>query len=145
MHPRPYEAVHATPAGILLVVSHPLLRVSLTRFIDREVDLHVLDAVGDLPAALRSLDALRPNVVVIDTMADGGLDGVREIRRAHPQTPIVVLSMEMDPDYVARAFKAGASGYVGKETATDRLLMAIRQVLKGERYEGEMTAGKTGS
>ena len=85
------------------------------------------------------MDLVRENdwdVVILDiTMPGrGGLDTLKEIRSERPKLPVLILSIHPEDQYAVRALKAGAAGYMTKESAPDDLIKAIRKVLKGGKY-----------
>jgi len=76
------------------------------------------------------------DVVITDLSMPGrsGLDALRQIREAYPKLPVLVLSMHPEDQYAIRVLKAGASGYLNKDTAQDELVQAMRKVLVGKKY-----------
>ena len=76
------------------------------------------------------------DVVITDLSMPGrsGLDALRQIREAHPKLPVLVLSMHPEDQYAIRVLKAGASGYLNKDTAQDELVQAMHKVLVGKKY-----------
>jgi len=76
------------------------------------------------------------DVVITDLSMPGrsGLDALRQIREAFPKLPVLVLSMHPEDQYAIRVLKAGASGYLNKDTAQDELVQAMRKVLVGKKY-----------
>ena len=86
--------------------------------------------------ALEAVEKKQWDVILLDINMPGrsGLDVLQDIRRLHPQLPVVVLSAFPEKDYAVRAFKLGAAGYVSKQGASGELLAAIRKALSGGRY-----------
>jgi DNA-binding NarL/FixJ family response regulator len=127
-----------TPARrrILIVDDHPLVRRGLTALINAEPDLTVCAEAATQRAGIEAIASSRPDLVIADlSLHDGdGLDLVREIRASHDPLPVLVLTMYDAPIHARRAFTAGASGYVTKQELTGTLLLAIRCVLRGEKY-----------
>jgi DNA-binding NarL/FixJ family response regulator len=122
---------------ILVVDDHPLIRRGLRALINAEPDLIVCAESATRREGVRAIATARPDLAVVDlSLGDGdGLELVREIRTHHAGLRVLVLTMHDAPEYVRRAFAAGADGYVGKQELTETLLMAIRSVLQGETYE----------
>lgn len=123
-------------AQILLVDDHPIVRQGLGQLINHAPDLAVCASVEDGQEAIDYVKQTRPDLVVVDlTLKDrSGLDVVKELKAMDGTLPVLVLSMHDESLHAERALRAGAQGYIMKEEATERVLDAIRQVLKGEIY-----------
>jgi DNA-binding NarL/FixJ family response regulator len=122
--------------SVFLVDDHPLVREWLTNLINQQEDLVVCGEAEDAPQALRAIEALKPDVVIVDiTLASGsGIELVKDIKRCVPAVAIVVLSMHDETLYAERALRAGARGYVMKRETTKKIIAAIRTVLDGKLY-----------
>jgi DNA-binding NarL/FixJ family response regulator len=122
--------------GILIVDDHPLVREGIKVIIGRSSKFEVIGEAGNGSEALRMLEKHKPNLVLLDISLPGesGIELTRRIKSALPETHIVILSMHSKIDYITEAFKAGASGYVVKESAAERLLSALESVEKGDHY-----------
>lgn len=120
-------------ARVLLVDDHPLLRQGIVEQLSREPDLAVCGEAGDAREAMRMAAGLEPDLAVVDIAIPGrdGIELIRDLRAAQPGIRILVLSMFPEALYAERALRAGAGGYVMKSDAPDRLIEAIREVLKG--------------
>lgn len=130
----------ATPAKksarILVVEDHAVVREGFVALINREPDLEVCAEAQSPTAALEILSTLEPDMMIVDLMLDGG-DGLLLIKDVHAMSanlPILVVSMQDESIYAERALRAGATGYIMKENATDDFLEAIREVLNGGVY-----------
>jgi DNA-binding NarL/FixJ family response regulator len=127
----------AARSRILIVDDHPAVREALALRISRTTDLEVCGEAEEASTATRLSAALKPDVVIIDlTLKDGG-DGIELIKRINarnPATRMLVWSMHSESVYAQRALRAGASGYITKEQATERIVEAIREVLAGKVY-----------
>jgi DNA-binding NarL/FixJ family response regulator len=125
----------AVKAGrkIILVDDHPVMRNGLTQLIEHEPDLKVCGQFEDSADALEGLASSKPDLVIVDLSLkrSSGLDLVKNIKSAHPQVGILVLSMHDETLYAERVLHAGASGYIMKQEAADQVLKAIRTVLGG--------------
>jgi DNA-binding NarL/FixJ family response regulator len=122
--------------SVLLVDDHPIVRQGLALLIDRERDLLVCGEAEGAHSALQAIAALRPDVVVLDISLNGrdGLDVLKEIRTITTTLPVLILSMHDESIYAERAMRAGANGYIMKQEATEKVLVAIRRILQGEVY-----------
>ena len=103
--------------------------------------------VGEAQNSQEVLELVRKkswDIVVLDiTMPGrGGLDVLKELKELHPKLPILILSMHPEDQYAVRALKAGASGYMTKESAQDELVKAIRKILQGGKYVSPTLAEK---
>ncbi len=121
---------------ILIVDDHPLVRRGLRALINAEPDLIVCAEAATQQDGLGAIATARPDLAVVDlSLGHGdGLELVREIRSREAGPRVLVLTMHDAPEYVRRAFAAGADGYVSKQELPETLLMAIRSVLRGETY-----------
>jgi DNA-binding NarL/FixJ family response regulator len=119
---------------VILADDHRLLREAFAQLLAAECD--VVGAVGDGRALLEAARELQPDVVVIDVAMPllNGLDAARQLLRELPGTKVIFLTMSEDPDVAAEAFRAGASGYLLKNSAAAELLQAIREVSQGRSY-----------
>lgn len=124
---------------ILLIDDHPIVRQGLALLIDREADLHVCGEAEQASSAMHAIATLRPDLVVLDISLSGpdGLDVLKEIRSRTGSLPVLILSMHDETIYAERALRAGANGYIMKQEATEKVLVAIRKILKGEVYLSE--------
>ncbi len=121
---------------ILLVDDHPLFREGLKSLISRSPKFEVVGEAGSAREGLRMARGLKPDMVVIDvSLPDGsGIDLTRDIRSGLSETRVMIVSMHSKIDYITEAFQAGATGYVVKESATDRLIRGLEAVAKGEYF-----------
>ena len=129
---------------ILIVDDHPLMREGLTLRIDHEPDFGVCGEAGTASEALRMVQSLRPDLVVLDiTLPDkSGLDLIKDIRAVSPKTPILALSMHDEMIYAERVLRAGARGYIMKQEGGKRIMEAIRKVLEGLVFTSEKISAK---
>ncbi len=125
-----------TKTKILLVDDHPLVREWLTNLISEEPDFEVAGQAGTVREALGLVGMLSPRIVVVDISLEGGsgLELIKDVKAVHPDVDLIVLSMHDEMVYAERAMRAGAAGYIMKREATDKVLDAIRTVLKGGLY-----------
>ena len=121
---------------ILIVDDHPLVREGLKSILKSASEYEVIGQAGRAREALHLVKSLQPDLVLLDlSLPDkSGLEICREIRNISPRTRILIVSMHSKVDYIVKAFQAGATGYMTKESATERLLKGIEHVLNGEYF-----------
>lgn len=127
---------------ILLADDHRMVAEGLRGILEAEYEL--VGIVEDGRAMLDVAGELRPDVIVADiTMPHlNGLDAMDAMRRKHPRTKVVFLTMHQDAAYARRALEAGASGFVVKHAAPGELVMAIRAALDGNTFISPALAGE---
>jgi two-component system, NarL family, response regulator DevR len=132
-----------SPVRILLCDDHELVRRGVTSLLEDIPDFEVVGEAEDADAALRQVETLRPDVVVMDVRlpSRSGIEACREIRSAHPSTRVLMLTSFADEEALASSIMAGASGYVLKQVNGGELIGAIRQVAEGRSLlDPELTA-----
>lgn len=119
---------------LLLADDHAIVIEGLRKLLQPEFEL--VGAVGDGWALLEAAEKLRPDVIVVDVSMPllNGIDAIRRLKRAGSPSKVVILSMHMDAEIATEAFRAGASGYVLKHSATEALSNAIWEALAGRRF-----------
>ena len=124
------------PIRILIVDDHAVVRAGIRLLLAQEDDLEPVGEAGSGREAVFQARALKPDVILMDVvMADQtGLEVLPTLVHEHPETKVLLLSMQDDPRYVREAFAAGASGYVLKEAADAEVVAAVREVARGGRY-----------
>ncbi len=123
---------------LILAEDHTILREGLRALLSSEPGMEVICEAGDGREAVRCVDAHSPDLVLMDLAMPrmNGLEAIREVRKNHKDTKIVVLTVHKTEEYIHAALEAGADGYVLKDATRDELLMAIRHVMAGKRYLG---------
>jgi DNA-binding NarL/FixJ family response regulator len=118
---------------VFIVDDHPIVRQGLALFINREADLTVCGDAEEAASALQGIASLRPEIVLVDVSLNGpdGLDLLKSLRAYDHRLPVLMLSMLDETLYAERALRAGASGYIMKQEATEKVLVAIRRILGG--------------
>jgi len=128
---------------ILLVDDHPIMRHGLAQLINAEGDLKVSGQCSTTEEGMKVIEKLKPDLVIADlTLPDKhGLEFIKDVQAMKPGLLMLVLSMHDEALYAERALRAGARGYVMKETAAENLIKAVRKVLDGGIYVSEGMAG----
>ncbi len=126
----------AAPIKILVVDDHGIVRDGLTVLLNARKDMRVVGAAADGKAAVQAAAKLIPDIVVMDLALPelSGIDATIQILAAQPRIRIVILSAWDTSEHVFRALRAGASGYVLKESAGTEIVQAVATVSKGKRY-----------
>ncbi|MGD2029407.1 MAG: response regulator transcription factor [Desulfobacterales bacterium] len=121
---------------ILIIDDHPLFREGLKAIIERNYRFEVVGQAGNGRDGLQKARELKPDLALVDmSLPDqSGIQLAREIKNASPKTRIMIITMHSKVDYIVKAFQAGATGYVIKESTAERLLQGIDTVLKGEYF-----------
>ncbi len=121
---------------ILIADDHAIVREGLKQILSQTPDMVVIAEAGNGQEALDKLDRNNIDLIVLDISMPGksGLDVLGEIRRRRHELPVLILSMYPGEQYATRVLKAGASGYLTKESAPDELIKAIRQISQGKKY-----------
>lgn len=129
----------AEKSRILLVDDHAVVRDGLAQLIGREPDLMVCGEAPSAEEALQAAMRLHPDLAVVDISLGGanGMELIKNLQASEPDISILVLSMHDEGHYAERALRAGAKGYVMKRAARDRILEAIRTVLRGDVFVSE--------
>ncbi len=129
---------------VFVVDDHPIVRQGLALMINRESDLSVCGEAEDARTAMQSVTTSKPDILVVDISLNGpdGLDLLKNIRMRYPNLPVLVLSMHDESVYAERALRAGAQGYIMKQEATEKVLVALRRILSNEIYVSERIANR---
>jgi two-component system response regulator NreC len=121
---------------VLIVDDHAVVRTGLRLLLAQETDIEPVGEAADGRHAIFEARSLKPDVILLDVVMPDktGLEALPTLVHEHPETKVLVLSMQDDPRYVREAFAAGASGYVLKEAADTEVVSAVREVARGGRY-----------
>ncbi len=126
----------AKKKSILIIDDHPLFREGLKAIIGRDAHFDVVGEAGNGREGLRIAKRLEPDLVLVDiSLPDqSGIQLTREIRTLLADTRVLIVSMHSKIDYIAEAFQAGATGYVIKESASERLIKGLEYVSRGDYF-----------
>jgi len=121
---------------ILLAEDHAVMRTGLRLVLERQRDFQVVGEASDGREAVALAQQQKPDVILMDIDMPNlnGIEAARQITTSLPQVSVVILSMHSDEAYVLRALKAGARGYLLKESAESDLIAAIRAVVNGKAF-----------
>lgn len=121
---------------ILIADDHPVFRRGLKQIIEEAPDLVVVAEAADGAEALRKARTGDCDVVLLDIAmpVKNGVDALTQLKHDRPALPVLMLSMHPEEQYAVRALRAGASGYLTKESAPEELVAAIRKVSAGGKY-----------
>jgi two-component system response regulator NreC len=121
---------------VLIVDDHAVVRAGLRLLLEAEEDIEPVAEASSAREAVFEARTARPDVILLDVVMpdQSGLDVLPQLLEESPESYVLVLSMQDDPQYVRQAFAAGASGYVLKEAADTEVVDAIREVARGGRY-----------
>lgn len=124
---------------ILIVDDHPIVRQGLRMTIEGESDLTVCGEAEGLAQAMKLFRETQPDVVIVDISLENGsgIELVKELTAQRKDLKILVCSMHEESLFAERALRAGAKGYINKEQATEKLLVAVRRVVSGRVYLSE--------
>lgn len=129
---------------ILITDDHAVVRRGIQQILKDSFDeIETIEATN-AEEALELIRSEHWDIVILDISMPGrsGLDALKEIKKTHPSLPVLVLSIHPEEQFATRAFKAGASGYLTKESAPDELVIAIKKALSGGKYVSETLAEK---
>ena len=129
---------------LFLVDDHPLVREWLGLLLQREEDLTICGEAEDAAEAIERIEQIKPDLAIVDITlkTSHGLELIKDLQSRMPELPVLVLSMHDESLYAERVLRAGARGYITKQEATKKVLVAIRQVLDGQVYVSEKMAAK---
>jgi len=128
----------STKERIKLVIAddHPLFRRGLKNAFSETSDIEVIAEAENGDELLNKIKGLDLSIVLMDVAMPGihGLDLLKKIREEYPKTPVLVLTVYPEEHYAVRFFKAGASGFIHKESSTDVIYAAVRKVARGGKF-----------
>ncbi len=121
---------------ILIADDHAIVRKGLRQLVLEEYPSAQIDEVGDAESLVTKIIGGKWDIVICDLNMPGrsGLDALQHIKQISPELPVLIMSMYPEDQYAVRVLKAGAAGYLGKDTIHDELIKAIQIVLLGKKY-----------
>lgn len=136
-----------TPIRLLLAEDHALVRAGIRSLLASVPDIEVVGEAGDGRQALAILEETPADVAILDITMPGlnGLEAAARIAERWPATKVIILSMHSNEEYVARALRSGAAGYLLKDAGTSELEAAIRAVVRGQTFLSAAVAKRAGA
>jgi len=130
--------------SIVIADDHAFLREGIKKTIQDEIDMKIVGEASNANEAMAIIKDLEPDVVIMDISMPGksGLEVLKDLKAMKKKYRILILSMHPEDRFAIRALKAGAAGYLTKESAPDELVKAIRTVLTGRKYVSKALAEK---
>lgn len=121
---------------VLIADDHPIVRHGVGQLLSAEPDMTIAGEAATSAEVLDALDGRACDLLLLDLSMPGrgGQDVLADVRSRYPALPVVVLTMHNEPQFAVRAIKAGAAGYVTKDSAGAELVRAVRAVVSGQRY-----------
>lgn len=121
---------------VTIVDDHSIVRLGLTKILQEESDIEVVGEAEDYKSLMESIKQVQPDVVILDISLPGknGLEIIKELKQNYPAIRSLMLSMHPEDRFSVRAIKAGAYGYVTKESAANELVNAIRKIYSGGKF-----------
>lgn len=121
---------------VIIVDDHALIREGVKKTLSGEPEMRLVGEANNIAELFKLLDHIPADIILLDITMPGesGLDALKELRQKHPHLPVLILSFHPEHRFAVRALKAGASGYITKESATEELVNAVRKVASGGMY-----------
>ncbi len=121
---------------IVIADDHEIVRAGLKQIISDDTDMEIAGESNNGENLIELIKKYDYDVVLLDLKMSGisGIEVIKHIKAIKPDLPIIVLSMHAEDQYAVRTIKAGASGYITKETAAENLINAVRKVVSGGKY-----------
>lgn len=136
MSTKPPDKAPPSKSRILVVDDHPLLRDGLVKLLGAQAEIECCGEADNVADAKHLVETLQPDLMLLDLRLKSGdsLDLIKSMKVEQPALKMLVVSQHDEMVFAERALRAGASGYVMKENATDEILAAVRSVLAGDLY-----------
>jgi DNA-binding NarL/FixJ family response regulator len=127
---------------VVVADDHPIVREGVRQILERAGDIAVVAEAGDGAELIRKVSQGNFDVVILDISMPGrdGIDVLKQLRYEDPKVRVLIMSIHPEELFAIRALKAGAAGYLTKESVSDELVVAVRRVMRGGRYISERLA-----
>jgi two-component system invasion response regulator UvrY len=135
------------PLKILIADDHAIIRRGLRQILNEAYPSALIEEVPDAEGVIKKSIAATWDIIICDLSMPGrsGLDVLQHIKQHYPKLPVLILSLHPEEQYAIRVLKAGAAGYLRKDTAPDELVKAVQRVLQGRKYVSAFIAEKMAS
>ena len=129
---------------VIIAEDHTILREGLRSLLSNRNNLQVIGEAGDGREAVRIVDQLLPDILLIDLSMPklNGMEAIREIKSRHPEIKIIVLTVHKSDEYILASLDAGANGYILKDASQNELILAIEYVMAGKVFLSPSISGK---
>jgi DNA-binding NarL/FixJ family response regulator len=123
---------------VIVVDDHGLVRQGIVSLLRESGEVEILKSVESGEEAVNYATELSPDIVIMDIVMKGmtGIEATRWIKEQNPQVKVILVSSEVNKDFIRAGLRSGMDGYLNKSTTSDVLLKAVRSVMKGEKYFG---------
>ena len=140
----PIDPARGHPVRVLIADDHPVVRDGLKTMLSSDPEVSVVGEARDGDEALELMRSVDWDVAVLDYSmpGKGGVDVLAQVKHDYPERPVLILSIYPEDPHGMRALKAGAAGYITKESASDELTGAVKKVVSGGRYVSPALAEK---
>jgi len=124
---------------VYVVDDHEVVRNGLSQYINESEDFVVVGGSGDSDVALREINAVEPDVIIMDITLKGisGIELTEVVLKRHSSIKVLMHSMHKDPVYIERSFRAGAIGYLSKDEPVENVIIGLKAVVNNNRYLNE--------
>jgi two-component system response regulator NreC len=121
---------------IVIAEDHTILREGLRSLLSSNANFEIVGEAGDGREAIRYVEKYKPDLILTDLSMPrmNGMEAIREIKRESPETKVLVLTVHRAEEYILATFRAGADGYLLKDSTHSELIMAVKKVLSGTHY-----------
>jgi DNA-binding NarL/FixJ family response regulator len=121
---------------IVIAEDHTILREGLRSLLSSHPSFEIVGEAEDGREAIRCVEKLKPDLILTDLSMPrmNGMEAIKEIKRGSPATKVLVLTVHKAEEYILATFRAGADGYILKDSTHSELVMAVKKVLDGKRY-----------
>lgn len=132
---------------IIIADDHIIVRKGLRQILLEEFPSAIIEEAGDSDELIKKVMKAEFDIVISDLSMPGrsGLESLQQIKQYYPKLPVLILSMHSEDHYALRVLKAGASGYLNKDSAPDELVQAVHRILLGKKYITATIAEKLAS
>lgn len=121
---------------LVIAEDHTILREGLRSLLSSNKDFEIVGEAGDGREAIRCVEKFKPDLILTDLSMPrmNGMEAIREIKKRSPGTKVVVLTVHRTEEYILATLKAGADGYILKDSTQSELMMAVKNVLSGKHF-----------